>query len=93
LISATELDSSSVAPATDWTLVDAAVEAAATVETRCAAFSAVELSEPAVVSTFLAADETAFAIEPTVSSNSLASFAIACFFSSRAAIRSAMSRR
>ena len=51
------------------------------------------VSEDAVVSTSLAAAATALAMLPTVVSNSPASRASARFFSSRAAIRSDMSRR
>ena len=58
LISVTEDDSSSVADATDCTLVEASSEAAATTVASCCARSAVEVSVVAEASSSVEADDT-----------------------------------
>jgi hypothetical protein len=56
---------SSVADATDWTLVEASSEAAATAVVTCWARSAVELSVPAEASSSVEAEETVSMISST----------------------------
>ena len=93
LISATELDSSSVAPATDCTLVDASSEAAATAVACCSVFSAVVVIDAAVLAISVAAEATVLTTAPTLDWNASASCCIAWRFPSRAATSSEMSWR
>jgi hypothetical protein len=76
LISLTEDDSSSVAEATDCTLVEASSEAAATLVVTSCARSAVDVSVPAEASSSVEADDTVSTISPTAASKESASLTI-----------------
>ncbi len=76
LISVIEDDSSSVAEATDCTLVEASSEAAATTVVSCCARSAVEVSVVADASSSVEADDTVSTISPTAPSKLSASLRI-----------------
>ena len=65
LISLTDNDSSSVADATDWTLVEASSDALATVVASSLPRSAVPVSAPAEDSSSLEVVDTVFTISPT----------------------------
>src|SRR6478735_350124 len=71
-ISLTDEDSSSVAEATDCTLVEASSDAAATVVVTSCARSAVLVSTPAEASSSVEADDTVSTISPTAPSKSSA---------------------
>ena len=73
LISLTDDAISSVAEATDCTLVEASSEAAATIVASSCARSAVEVSVVAEASSSVEADDTVSTISPTAPSNSSAS--------------------
>ena len=66
LISLTEEDSSSVAEATDCTLVEASSEAAATAVVSCCERSAVDDSVPAEASSWVEAEDTVWTISPII---------------------------
>ena len=70
LISLTDEDSSSVAEATDCTLVEASSEAAATVVVSSCERSAVADSVPAAASSSVEADDTVSTISPIIASKS-----------------------
>src|SRR5713226_8240001 len=72
LISLTDDAISSVAEATDCTLVEASSDAAATMEVISCARSAVDVNVPAEVSSSIEADDTVSTIWPTAPSNSSA---------------------
>ena len=76
LISLTEDDSSSVADATDCTLVVASSEAAATAVVRACDRSAVEVSVVTDASSSVEADDTVSTISPTAASKESASLTI-----------------
>ena len=73
LISLTDDDISSVADATDCTLVEASSDAAATMVVSSCARSAVAVSVPAEASSSVEADDTVSTISPTAPSKSSAS--------------------
>jgi hypothetical protein len=73
LISLTEEESSSVADATDCTLVDASSEAAATIVVSSCDRSAVAVSVEADASSSVEADDTVSMISPTADSKLSAS--------------------
>ena len=78
LISLTDEVSSSVADATDCTLVEACSEAAATATVNSCERSAVAVSVPAEASSSVEADDTVSMISPTAASNSFASRCMSC---------------
>ena len=96
LISRTDADSSSVAPATDSTLDCASCEADATVVDSCWVDSAIRVMPCADASSSVEADDTVPTISPIAASKSPASlFMVACRSAatrSSAALRSASAR-
>ncbi len=62
-----------MAEATDWTLLDACVEADATFTARRCVVPATSVSDPAAASSSVDADETRSMISPTAASNRSAS--------------------